>query len=458
VHRASRPPIAAEVPRKVLPVLEAALLTVLFALAGTVGPAVPRTSAQPSAAPSTASAPDIRLQALQGQGRLALIWGSHLYVADGTAGTLRQIPSAGVAAIPTWSRDGHWLAYLRLAGANAATGEAWIARADGGRSYRVGQARAASRDGLAWSPTAATLAAVLQDSSGKSELWLTSPGGIPRPLRGAGDAVTSFAWSPDGAMIAYVATVSAPVRHDVVSTIRPRDGQIVRRFAAPANTAVVLAGWWPSARGLVFWLDPDYSQSIAADGLDLSALPLDGSASRALVGTLPYRDWLSWAPDGRTLLLVEGGGREAWQGKHLTVCDVERGACRLIPQPASDVSVDPAWAPNGSMIAFVRARAHAGSSGAAQTGVDWTITRTLWLAAPDGSGAHELSYVRGGVFAPAWSADGRALLFWQDDALWLWRSRSSDVVRIIGPFPQHAAPTDFFGHVSWTDIVSWSCP
>lgn len=439
-----------------LPILEAAVVAVVFALAGTVEPAAPSASAQQEAARPTASAPSVALQAFQGQGRLALVWGSHLYVADGTAGTLRQIPSTGVAATPAWSHDGRWLAYRRLQ--DAATGEIWIASADGGQSYRIGQALAASRSDLGWSPAVATLAAVLQDASGKSGLWLASPGGIPRPLRGAGNAVTSFAWSPDGAMIAYVTTVSSPTRHDVVSTIRPRDGHVVRRFAAPANTAVELAGWWPNARGLVFWLDPDYSQSLAADGLDLLALALGGSTNRALTGTLPYRDWLSWAPDGHTLLLVEGGGREAWQGKHLAVCDVERGTCRRIPQPAGDVSVDPTWAPNGSMIAFVRAPERASSSGDGQTGADWTNTRALWLAAPDGSGARVLSYVRGGVFAPAWSADDRVLLFWQDDALWLWRSRSSDVVRIIGPFPRHAVPRDFFGHVSWTDIVSWSRP
>ncbi|HYM69107.1 MAG TPA: hypothetical protein VEZ44_05875 [bacterium] len=425
--------------------MEAALAALIFALAGTVEPAVP-----------SAPAPRVTLQALQGQGRLALVWESRLYVADGTVGTLREIPSTDVAATPTWSHDGHWLAYLRLPGGDAATGEAWIASADGGQRYRVGQAAAVRRGALAWSPTAATFAAVLQDSPGQSGLWLASPGGTARPLRGAGNTVTSFAWSPDGETIAYVATVSSPTRHDVVSTIRPRDGHIVRCFAAPANTAVELAGWWPNARGLVFWLDPDYSQSLATDGLDLFAFALGGSGGRALAGTLPYRDWLSWAPDGHSLLLVEGGGREAWQGKHLAVCDVERGTCRRIPQPVDDVSVDPAWAPNGSMIAFVRAREHAGSSGDPQTGVNWTNTRALWLASPDGSGARELSYVSGGVFAPAWSADGRALLFWQDDALWLWRSRSSDVVRIVGPFSRHAAPTDFFGHVSWTDIVSWS--
>ncbi|HLJ59058.1 MAG TPA: hypothetical protein VKZ50_04930 [bacterium] len=458
VHRISRPLIAAGVFRKALPVLEAALLIGIFALVGTGEPAVPSTSTLPDTAQPSASTPGVRLSALQGLGRFALVWGSHLYVADGAAGVLRQIPSVGVAATPTWSHDGHWLAYHRLLGANTATSETWIARADGGASYRVGQARGASPDDLAWSPTTATLAAVLRDSSGKSGLWLTNPGGISRPLRAAGDAVTSFAWSPDGAMIAYVATVSLPVRHDVVSTIRLRDGQIVRRFTASADTAVVLAGWWPNGRGLVFWLDPDYSQSLAADGLDLFALALDGSTSRAIAGTLPYRDWLSWAPDGHTLLLVDGGGREVWRGKHLVVCDVARGTCRRIPQPASDVSVDPAWAPDGSTIAFVRAQQRADSSGGARTGVDWTTTRTLWLTASNGTGAHELSYVRGGVFAPAWATDGRALLFWQDDALWLWRSRSSDVVRIIGPFPQHAALTDFFGHVSWTDIVSWSRP
>lgn len=128
---------------------------------------------------------------------------------------------------------------------------------------------------------------------------------------------------------------------------------------------------------------------------------------------LPYRfpllnrNWLSWMPDG-DLLMIQGGGREAWNQKQLVRCSVTTGDCQPLPQPETVVTLDPATAPDGSRIAVVRAESRPTGNHTEAENDAWQTTRRLWVANPDGSGAGHaacgqlpaLTYNRGLSFLP----------------------------------------------------------
>ena len=80
------------------------------------------TSGGPGVVGETASWRFANLNAFAGQGRVAFVSRGRMWVLDGARGVLRGLPApAGdTASVPTFSRDGRWLAYLETLGGRAA--------------------------------------------------------------------------------------------------------------------------------------------------------------------------------------------------------------------------------------------------------------------------------------------------------------------------------------------------
>jgi hypothetical protein len=72
-----------------------------------------------------------------------------IYVANRDGSQVRRVSGAGYAAVPTWSRNNEWLAYIRAEADKPSVWNLWVQPAAGGRArrltnYRYGQTWAAS--------------------------------------------------------------------------------------------------------------------------------------------------------------------------------------------------------------------------------------------------------------------------------------------------------------------------
>ena len=368
--------------------LAAAVAAALFLVAGSAAPDRPR--------PPTAV-----LQAAAGPRSLepvAYVAGGRLYVAAGAGGQPTVVASVGDPEDPQWSPDHRWLAYV--------TGQGYrvhLVRADGTGDRVVAITSPVNRGALAWAPGADDLA-VVPGLGGVTVV--PAAGGIARQPVPATVPIESIAWSRDGSRIAY----STPARPGVPGTVRvvAAMGGVARSVPVelPVGSDALLATWWPDGSGVLFWVDPDGSPLALEEGLVLDSAPLAGGPARPLVTTLVYHPWLTWSPDGSRLLVVAGAGASPAAGKRLAVCDVVVATCSSFSQPAGTVSIDPAWSPDGTEIAFVRA-ANTRQPANLDVTPGWFPTRRLWVEAADGSGAHPIAGAGAGAVLPAWSPDGR---------------------------------------------------
>ncbi|AET67794.1 periplasmic component of the Tol biopolymer transport system [Desulfosporosinus orientis DSM 765] len=347
--------------------------------------------------------------------------------------------------------------------ANMEKGKLWLVSRDGGQTREIQELPELPivPTNISWSPAESILKVQEQ-----GEIWLVPAKGKPYQVHGTETFSGLSSWSPDGKSLACCSEPAlsqedkiSEERRMIFNSYNLDTGRLTRtkELKMPAVTGTLFAAWQPDGQGVLYWPDPAYSASLAADGLELQSLRWGESQPQVLPCGLAYRHWLSFFPDGR-LLMVAGGGRSLWSEKRLAVCETETGNTKILPNPAGSVATDPAPSPDGKQIAFVAAQNLGKETGGFKEPgqlAEWVATRRLWLENSDGSGAHPLKAAGGGIYQPSWSQDGSAILYIRDNSLWLVEVKSEKAQRIIGPFPDWSK--DLFGYYGyvWHDDFAW---
>jgi len=315
--------------------------------------------------------------------------------------------------------------------------------------------------------------ATLGPSNYTSRIYIGSPASMAPKLVAGYAHLIGFDWSPDGADLA-VSYRSSPPGSGGVLAVRPLDAKAAHAvYQLPGYGDALLAGWWPSGRGLLFWADPVGSASIAADGLTLKDLNLGTGKATTLATTLVHDEWLSWSPNGGQVAIVAGGDRDLWDwGKHVEVCTVLSGSCLspALPTPAGQwMSLGPTWAGPSTMVYSVAPAAPANSGGVPagvpfkggwdnQDVAAWYNEQRLYYWQSFGAGPRPVPGAPTGAHDPLAISGG--LLYTGHDALWYMPLVSGQSVS-SGPPRQLAAGLplglygNFFAHVDWAADYAW---
>ncbi|HZU12159.1 MAG TPA: hypothetical protein VFB58_04905 [Chloroflexota bacterium] len=378
-------------------------------------------------------------------GKVAYIQGGDVWTKQLPDGKAYRLTQDGGDSWPLWSPSGTWLAFIR-------DQALWTMRADGGDAHSLGPV-APGEGQVEWSVRGDRLAyisdggLILTDADGSREVRVVSGGG--------GEGAAALAWSPDGAWLAYEAEVRAPGKPPMEQGLwRVRaDGTGSERISlspAPAQIQYHLAGWSPDASELLYWQGMQLSASLAADGEPLMAISLSGGSPHRIVPImLPYRSFLAWSPDGRTLAVVAGGGRQTWANKVLLLATLH-GAPRRLTNPRTAM-VAPAWSPEGHTLAV--AIEIAGPVGQAST-LRAVSGSHLWIVPANGPAATRLT--SDPSFAddhPQWSRDGSTIVFarihGQRAELWLVHADETGLRQIVAALTPSPLALDYYGHIPW---------
>jgi WD40-like Beta Propeller Repeat len=206
-----------------------------------------------------------------------------------------------------------------------------------------------------------------------------------------------------------------------------------------------LVMWSPDGRWLFYFVDPMGSASLAADGLMLRALNVATRRTVEVAQTLINDDYVTWC--GSTLVFTANGDRLAAHHKRLVTARAPNWRPHALWHDTSRAFGSVACAPGGRSVAVLSQH---------DIGSNYSFFEThweLWRVGLDGS--HRLLDAPPAGYAdesPAWSPDGRSLLFVREH-----KGRGSLELlrdgRVYGPLAELGFSLGYYGHHNWE--IAW---
>jgi TolB protein len=226
------------------------------------------------------------------------------------------------------------------------------------------------------------------------DLWLLDGGGSHQLATGG--TFTQPSWAPDGSSLAYVyrGTNFADI------FVTDDQGQSQTRLTNSQSTILDNNDWnlrptySPDGTLIAFVSDknstfPTVWLMNAADGTGRHALPTPGLAQQEAV------DALAWSPDGTLLAVTLFNEPGPTQIALIPLGAANRQLSRIVTDVPGG-ALDPAWAPDGSWIAF------AGREG---------YVLEIYAEQPDGPSLTRLTNDGALARSPVWSPDGRHVAY-----------------------------------------------
>ncbi len=206
--------------------------------------------------------------------------------------------------------------------------------------------------------------------------------------------------SPDGRWEAYTRVNRFPdaeQRNDWVSDVslyirNIRTGKEKRlvRVAGRVNVPVT-AGWSPDSKRVLYWSLISYgSSSVNADGSGLRDVSIRGGRPRELSDRIMRKpECITFSPDGRLLLLVEGWSRFMVEFKRLVQVEYWNGKRRFLTSKRI-AAIEPAWSKDVRHIAYTATRDGHWTTERDSAHQRWSHMH-LWVMNSNGSGKRQLT-------------------------------------------------------------------
>jgi TolB protein len=243
-------------------------------------------------------------------------------------------------------------------------------------------------------------------------IWVSdADGGHRRRLTHDGGFDPTF--SPDGRQIAYRLLLA---RDDGEIWVMGADGRDKRDLVNDPDFSDWGPAWSPDGRLIAY-------SSNRGGGLAIWFMDADGGGQHVV--TTGHGEYPAWSPDGKRIAYSGG----SYYDIHVAAADGSNDRA-LTSSPAYDMG--PAWSPDGEWIAYHTQADSYPDLGEAGQGPEMEIH----LIRPDGTGDHRITQDRVEDGFPAWSPDGRFLMWARHGELVVARPDGSGLIDVgPGNFP-----------------------
>jgi len=214
-------------------------------------------------------------------------------------------------------------------------------------------------------------------------------------------------------------------------TAPPKHRVLFNRFLMPEIEIVIADADGKNERVLAPHVGIEYSPSYSPDGRwvvftqergglsDIFRIHPDGTGLERLTDAPDFDDQGTLSPDGRSLAFISTRGSGT---ANLWLVDLATKKCTSLTsgQPGN---FRPAWSPDGAWITF-------SSDRDATPGVfpgQWEILQStgIYIVHPNGSGLRRVTKTGGVAGSPAWSPDGKRILFYETDETGAYLAKSA---------------------------------
>jgi dipeptidyl aminopeptidase/acylaminoacyl peptidase len=332
-----------------------------------------------------------------------------LLVAEGalTAAEKRPLDFDDLASLedvsdPELSPEGDWIAYVVRTSnleKDYRYGDIWMASWDGRRTLQLTHTADASESRPRFSPDGRSLSFLASRSSGdedraKSQVWaLDRSGGEASKLTDFPGGVADYAWSPDGKMLAVIASDPDPDE--------PAEGE---KEEKKTPKPIVLDRYQFKQDGI------GYLRRLRQH---LYLFHLDTGKSELLTPGDYDERYPSWSPDG-TLIAFSSkrqGDPDRNENSDLYVIEARAGAApRQLTRftgPDGELGSAPAFSPDGKWIAYLR--------GVSPNYTSYDMARLAVVPVAGGEERLVSPDLDRAVSQPDWSEDGKSIYFLLED-------------------------------------------
>jgi dipeptidyl aminopeptidase/acylaminoacyl peptidase len=234
-------------------------------------------------------------------------------------------------------------------------------------------------------------------------IYTANPDGSDARLAVAGSGVSRAAWSPNGARLAYTREAGGAGGCPEVHVANADGSGEARLTGASGCSGSSAPAWSPDGTRIAFI--SERGGSPAPLGPELYVMNADGSNQLRLTDSAMVEREPAWSPDG-TRIAFSGAPSSppGTEGSHdiYVVGAAGSGLARLTTDADNDR--DPDWSPDGAKIAFTR-EGHIDPAANHPGELDVLSVR------PDGTGEAPLVAGAGQASDPAWSPDGRLIAY-----------------------------------------------
>jgi len=229
----------------------------------------------------------------------------------------------------------------------------------------------------------------------------------------------------------YVLTTLLCMAGGFAQTAPPKHRVLFNRFLMPEIEIVIADADGKNERVLAPHVGIEYSPSYSPDGRwvvftqergglsDIFRIHPDGTGLERLTDAPDFDDQGTLSPDGRSLAFISTRGSGT---ANLWLVDLATKKCTSLTsgQPGN---FRPAWSPDGAWITF-------SSDRDATPGVfpgQWEILQStgIYIVHPNGSGLRRVTKTGGVAGSPAWSPDGKRILFYETDETGAYLAKSA---------------------------------